>query len=146
MTILKWFLSFVFSYTISNYSVVLSLNKDLIHQNFRSHIVFSWQTCMLQIIPTCSFQILHPYLCWPVCSSIVFISHHVIAHRPSPEYSIAISPSFSNLPLTLYLLDPVNNAFEVYIWSGPLTDKKLLTASVLGLYGWTFSFNCWKQR
>ena len=55
------------------------------------------------IIPTCTFQILHPHFCWPVSSSIVFIADHMIC---PPEYSIAISLSFPNLPSGSISLGP----------------------------------------
>lgn len=119
MTILKWFFH-LFSHTQLVITLSCAISKQRSHSSkFSFFILCSVDKLVcFSIIPTCSFQILHPYLCWPVCSSIVFITDHVIAHRPL-EYSIAISPSFSNLPSDFISLGPSQQCFwSVYlVWS-----------------------------
>lgn len=89
MTILKRFFH-LFSHTQLVITLSCAISKQRSHSSkFSFFILCSVDKLVcFSIIPTCSFQILHPYFCWPVCSSIVFITDHVIAApRPRIFYS-----------------------------------------------------------
>lgn len=124
---------------------MLSLNKDLIHQNFRS----SYCVQLTNLYASVSFQHVHFKYC-----ILIYVDQFVLVlylsltmwWPPPPRIFYSLSLHLFLISLWLYISWTQSTMLlKCIFWSGPLTDKKLWQPECSVLYGWTFSFNCWNK-